>query len=527
MTKGRLALVVITAALTWLGSPALSQSVSPCDSEGVVPGDQQELRADCESLWEFYLNLDDPGKLDDPGPGRWGPDTPLRAWRGVSVEGGRVSELWLGHNGLIGQISPTVGSLTNLTYLDLRRNELTGPIPTELAQLTNLTYLDLRQNQLTGPIPTELAQLTNLGWLSLSYNQLSGPIPTQLAQLTNLRTLWLGNNELTGPIPTELAQLTNLGWLWLSYNQLSGPIPPELAELTNLIYLDLSQNQLTGPIPTQLGNLIELQSLELYGNQLTGPIPPELGRLTNLTSLRLGGDQAFGPFRGVLKEFSPYGSDPLHLVVNPDQYRRFTLSSEVWEVWLCDTPSRDVLLESTTVVALLNREVAPYFRWLSNGRYRPSFVFGGRVSGSGRPSCESAAKETPTERRLLVTDDTNYAGGYASGGAVVVGGGSVVKAGARPRPVLATVTHEIGHAMGFPHSFGGDITWSGGEVLEGNNPMDVVSGQVDIDPTTGTIAVNRYAAGWIDPINVVVHPPGVTADYELRPQGPVVSRCWC
>ena len=49
--------------------------------------------------------------------------------------------------------------------------------------------------------------------------------------------------------------------------------------------------------------------------------------------------------------------------------------------------------------------------------------------------------------------------------------------------------------------------------------MDAVSGQVELGATTGTIAVNRYAAGWIDPSNVAFHPIGESRTYELRPPG--------
>lgn len=35
-------------------------AASPCDSETVIPEPQEVLRLDCEALWAFYTNLDDP-----------------------------------------------------------------------------------------------------------------------------------------------------------------------------------------------------------------------------------------------------------------------------------------------------------------------------------------------------------------------------------------------------------------------------------------------------------------------------------
>ena len=51
------AALAAAAAIALLAAiPALSsaQTSSPCDSETVVPADQDALRADCRALWAFY-----------------------------------------------------------------------------------------------------------------------------------------------------------------------------------------------------------------------------------------------------------------------------------------------------------------------------------------------------------------------------------------------------------------------------------------------------------------------------------------
>ena len=65
---------------------------------------------------------------------------------------------------------PELGSLSNLTELDLHDNNLSGGIPAELGSLSNLTRLELGNNELSGEIPAELGSLSNLplqqGWSS-------------------------------------------------------------------------------------------------------------------------------------------------------------------------------------------------------------------------------------------------------------------------------------------------------------------------------------------------------------------------
>ena len=568
-------LIGVALALLLLSIPVGAES--PCDSPTVIPEAQEVLRSDCGALWEFYTNLDDPGVLDDAdNPNAWSSTTPFGEWQGVDVRTNRVFILILSDLQLKGPISPSLGRLTSLLGLHLDRNQLTGSVPPELGRLSNLRGLLLNSNELTGSVPPELGRLTDLGGLFLHDNQLTGSIPPELGQLANLASLVLHSNRLTGPIPPELGELSKLTFLELGGNSFTGSIPPELGKLAELTYLVIHSSGLTGPIPPQIGDLTNLKQLHLYNNKLsgsipgdlgrlaklevldlsrnqlsgsipaglgkladltilylnanglTGSIPSELGDLAELEKLRLGGNELTGPIPPALVDLidpdtrariDPFAADPLGLIAHADVYREFSLGAEVWDVWLCDVLIGDVTLTSTKIISSLKRQIALYFRWLSNDRYRPEFVYKGDVAADDRGACERAARSTPTSHRLLVIDDTAYGGGYASDGAIVVGGAAVATAPGWSEPILATVSHEIGHALGFPHSYGGKIRWSNGEVYEGDNPMDLVSGQVRIDLNTATIAVNRYAAGWIDPENVVIHEAGTTEVYELRPPG--------
>ena len=225
----------------------------------------------------------------------WKSDSPLTQWHGVRTDGlGRVREIDLSENGLIGNIPVELGNLTSLKVFNLASNQLTGGIPVQLGNLTNLEVLKVSGNRLTGNIPAELENLTNLKELNLTNNRLTRKIPAELGNLTNLVLLYISNNPLTGEIPAELGNLTNLRDLTLGGNQLTGKIPVELGNLTNLEGLNLIDNRLTGHIPKELGNLRNLAWLYLSDNKLTGEIPVELENLTNLTFLHLANNQLTG-----------------------------------------------------------------------------------------------------------------------------------------------------------------------------------------------------------------------------------------
>jgi hypothetical protein len=146
--------------------------------------------------------------------GGWMTEAELGGWEGVVVDDeGRVTELHLPNNGLVGSIPSDIQQLSALRVLNLyneeyepRKNQLTGPIPAELGRLTALEKLGLYGNKLSGPIPAELGQLGALTHLYLDQNELSGAIPAELGQLGALTQLFLNQNELSGAMPAELGR---------------------------------------------------------------------------------------------------------------------------------------------------------------------------------------------------------------------------------------------------------------------------------------------------------------------------------
>ena len=255
-----------------------------CPNSAAVSGySDPGIVHDCEALLASRDTLSVDQSLN------WDEDLPIDEWKGVELANGRVVELRMSSEGIVGAIPSELGNLSNLQGLSLWGNRLTGGIPKELGNLANLRWLWLSSgNQLTGGIPEELGSLSNLQSLDLWGNQLTGVIPKELGNLANLRSLWLHGNQLTGVIPKELGNLAQLEGLLLQGNQLTGVIPKELGNLSNLQELDLSDNRLTGSIAKELGNLSNLQKLYLGGNLLTGCVPDGLRDVPNNDFVSLG-----------------------------------------------------------------------------------------------------------------------------------------------------------------------------------------------------------------------------------------------
>ncbi|WP_247235536.1 leucine-rich repeat domain-containing protein [Telluribacter sp. SYSU D00476] len=215
-------------------------------------------------------------------------------WYGVTCTNGRVTSINLSNNGLKGNLTSSLSSLTNLNFLDLHNNQLSGSLPESWGTLTNLQYLYLHNNQLSGSLPESWSGLTNLRYLYLPNNQLSGSLPQNWSGLTNLQYLALYFNQLSGSLPQSWSALTNLQSLQLYSNQLSGSLPESWSALTNLQELSLHTNQLSGNLPESWSALPNLQGLYLQNNQLSGNLPESWSNLTSLRQLNLRSNQLSG-----------------------------------------------------------------------------------------------------------------------------------------------------------------------------------------------------------------------------------------
>ena len=234
--------------------------------------------------------------------------------------------------------------------------------------------------------------------------------------------------------------------------------------------------------------------------------------------------------------------DPLGLVIGYDVTTLYSLGEDIWEVWICESPNSDLEISAFEVTALLESEMVPYFDWLSRGRYSPVFRAGdpGKVTAPGFAPCLDAIEDLSkpgTEGVIaLVNQEANFAQGdpggwefrdqetikldgssYPDNGRNVFGGSGLVtlppnQVDGMP-PLISILAHELGHGLWFPHSYRFDPG-------DYDNPMDIMS-DAEVAPglQVGTIAFNRYAAGWINQDEVEVYSGSGRQRYTLTPPG--------
>ena len=161
------------------------------------------------------------------------------------------------------------------------------------------------------------------------------------------------------------------------------------------------------------------------------------------------------------------------------------------------------------------------------GEGSPNDVYGQQMRLAGVMDCRGKAADSyPCDlgapgglNRLLLTDVTQDTGGDAFNGAARLGLASVSQAN------MEALAHEIGHAwMMWPHSYA-EVPWDEEEDKLSNpysNLLDFMSSLAPLgaygwyQDMPSTLAVNRYAAGWIDPKEVALHLSD-TGTYTLQP----------
>ncbi|GLT86867.1 hypothetical protein SLE2022_049800 [Rubroshorea leprosula] len=201
-------------------------------------------------------------------------------WRGVSCSHrhkGRVTNLNLTGQKLVGLISPHIGNLSFIRQINLSHNYFKGEIPQEIGQLFRLRFLSLSFNVLQGKIPSNLAFCSRLQDVYFSENSLIGEIPTELRNLSkSVRRICFFGNHLIGSIPQWLGNASSLEILALKSNNIHGSIPVELVRPPKLDILLLSTNNLSGRVPVSFFNSSSLTVLSLAVNQLQGIIPSNI-----------------------------------------------------------------------------------------------------------------------------------------------------------------------------------------------------------------------------------------------------------
>ena len=195
--------------------------------------------------------------------------------------------------------------------------------------------------------------------------------------------------------------------------------------------------------------------------------------------------------------------------------------------WSSRDDGKRVDMSMDEPVALLNQYVAPYFGRISEDKLRITFHEGNEfeVEGDGRPqdaetqqfklvgAClDGCIYGAPGGlNRILLNDVASATGGSAQNGRAKFGLITFRAAN------METIVHEIGHGwMTWPHSYA-ELPWrpnASAEIQAPNpysNRFDIMSSLALSDilgwdhEMPSTLAINRYAAGWIKPEDVALH----------------------
>ena len=256
-------------------------------------------------------------------------------------------------------------------------------------------------------------------------------------------------------------------------------------------------------------------------------------------------------------------TDPLGILTDGLLTRSVGTGTDRFAVWVCTVPPNTThpdylpyvqsgdMRANTPASAAAHFEEATeaFFSAVSRFRYFPEFDPAGTIAllpAEGPDDCLDRARAATGDpfTNVAATDTAGYRGGFGGPGSIaittppsgatlftgpdVTGRGLWVGGGAASDPSDTTIAHEIGHTLHWPHSYLGPAS-------EYDNPVDLMSGSPFpggwCPPYPGasilwsgcayqhTLAINRYASGWIDPTDVVVHASGTTTVDLAHPLG--------
>lgn len=233
---------------------------------------------DVAALKSLYEATGGPGWTSSGG---WHDGNAVEEWYGVSADSlGRVTELKLSRNGLVGMLPHEVGDLLRMTALRIGTNELAGRLPLSLVRIS------LHEFRYAGTDLCVPASRSFQAWLDSIPSHEGTGVQCSPSDREALEVLY---EETDGP-----------NWKndenWLTGQAIEDWYGVNVDGNDRVTGLDLPRNSLKGALPPELGKLAGLRRLEFTNNSgLEGALPAELTALTRLETLLAGGTGLCAP----------------------------------------------------------------------------------------------------------------------------------------------------------------------------------------------------------------------------------------
>jgi hypothetical protein len=276
-------------------------------------------------------------------------------------------------NGLIGILTPEIGNLKKMQWINLKQNFFHGEIPDVFEGWNNLERwsmggmnwelnLDSRTswnesdhlrvnydgnpfthsssgkvikstNNFKTKLPLSLDGLQNLELIEAAHQYLEGPLP-EWGDMPSILGIYIPDirgpeSKVLGTMPESWGNLTNTQLFrinnYSTYSRFTGQLPDGMKNWTNLANFAIGSNSFSGPFP-QFTGFTDLVYFTIGGMEFTGEFPWSAifnGKNARLSKFSISNNFFTGTLPQTIPEASMYGATPYDTYPN---YRLDTFS---------------------------------------------------------------------------------------------------------------------------------------------------------------------------------------------------------
>lgn len=226
----------------------------------------------------------------------WNLGDEITTWYGVTVTSGRITQIALSNNNLIGEMLPVMSNMRQLQSLDLSNNTISGSIPS-LEYIEGLTSLQLQNNELSS-LDDGVLIWTSLTTLDLGNNALCLLTPELEDWATTYDPDWQSSQECNyrkiDSLALAVLHKSTGGANWTNTWDLSTQVTSWYGVTVSggrVTHIQLGNNNLNGFLHYDIGNMRQLQELSVQSNNLSGTVPSSFAYISTLITLQVQNNQ--------------------------------------------------------------------------------------------------------------------------------------------------------------------------------------------------------------------------------------------